>query len=413
MRPALFVPLVLLPCIACSGDAGNAGAGTATAFARDSAGIEIVENPAPAADASPRWALGDAPDVDIGVVDGSPEYQLDQVTGALRLSDGRIVAANNGSKELRFFDAGGTYLRSAGGEGEGPGEFQTIRGLYRLAGDSLLVWDARAKRASVMDPQGEFVRSFQPQGETGMFPEVAGALPDGSFYLGRGFDPARMGGLPDGEMRDSVRFTRYDRTGAPVDTVGPFLGDEQFLLKTDNSFSFTRPVFGRSFEMVAAPEHLYAGSTDDFQITQFSPAGAPLRIIRLAHEPYTVTEADLERYWENRSATFVDAPAGMRATLERQAEEERERLPYRPTLPAYAGLQVDAEGYLWVRNAQPPGEQPQTWSVFAPDGRWAAAAETPPRFRVTDIGRDWVLGVATDDLEVQHVQLYPLSRGEP
>ncbi len=404
----VFLLLLLLVHTACTGDSEPGGA--AAAAVRDSAGIQIVENPAPATDALSTWALGNAPATDIGVLDGPPEYQLDEVTSAVRLSDGRIVIANNGSKELRFFDAEGRYLRSAGGAGEGPGEFQTIRGLYRLPGDSLLVWDARSKRVSVIGPHGEFARSFQPEGPTGMFPEIAAVLGDGSFYLGAGFDPARMAGLPDGELRDSVHFVRYDRTGAVVDTIGPLLGDEQFLLKTDNSFSFARPVFGRSLEIAAGPEHLYAGTTDEFQITQMSPAGAHERIIRMAHEPYTVTEDDLERYWENRSLTFSDAPADMRAMLERQAQEERERLPHRPTLPAYAGLHVDAEGHLWVRNTQPPGEQASVWSVFAPDGRWTAAAETPHRFRVTDIGSDWVLGVATDELDVQHVQLYTLGK---
>jgi hypothetical protein len=39
--------------------------------------------------------------------------------------------------------------------------------------------------------------------------------------------------------------------------------------------------------------------------------------------------------------------------------------------------------------------------------------ETPPALRVLEIGRDYVLGVWQDDLDVEHVRMHRLDRERP
>ena len=72
------------------------------------------------------WRVAAEPTVDIGVLDGAPEYQLFRVRAALTLSDGRIVVSNSGTQQLRLYDPQGRYLVTAGGPGEGPGEFARL-----------------------------------------------------------------------------------------------------------------------------------------------------------------------------------------------------------------------------------------------------------------------------------------------
>ncbi len=99
---------------ACSGDPVPGSAAV-----RDSAGITIVENTAPAWDDASAWHLPEDPVVTIGVVDGLDEYQLHRASKVFGLSDGRIVIANNGTYELRYYDAAGTFIQSVGGNGGG------------------------------------------------------------------------------------------------------------------------------------------------------------------------------------------------------------------------------------------------------------------------------------------------------
>ena len=90
-------------------------------FVSDSAGIEIVFNHSGEWAHDSPWQVASSPVVKIGVDGGPSEYELYRVQGALRLSDGRLVIANAGTFELRFYDATGTYEGSAGRRGGGPG----------------------------------------------------------------------------------------------------------------------------------------------------------------------------------------------------------------------------------------------------------------------------------------------------
>ena len=65
------------------------------------------------------WSLSEEPSVVIGGADEREDYLLHQVAGAARLADGRIVIANGGSLELKYYDPEGKHLFDAGGAGRG------------------------------------------------------------------------------------------------------------------------------------------------------------------------------------------------------------------------------------------------------------------------------------------------------
>jgi hypothetical protein len=109
-----------------------------------------------------RWGLDSTPQLAIGVVEGTPEYELYDVIGSLRLSDGRIVVAS-ASRELTYFSPEGRFLRKSGGKGGGPGEFTFLRRIYHGAADSLLALDWAADRVSLFDARGDFAYTSTPQ----------------------------------------------------------------------------------------------------------------------------------------------------------------------------------------------------------------------------------------------------------
>ena len=77
----------------------------------------------------------------------------------MRTGDGRIVLANRGTYELRWYDVEGRFLWSAGRRGEGPGEFRWLTWATLFEGDSVLAYDSQLRRASIFSPAGEFVRA--------------------------------------------------------------------------------------------------------------------------------------------------------------------------------------------------------------------------------------------------------------
>ncbi len=108
--------------------------------------------------ATVQWELSAEPETEIGVVAGDPEYELFDAASSLLLSDGRIVVANAGSRQIRYFAPDGVFLKQVGGAGGGPGEFRDLRRLYADEGDTVLALDAAGRRLAVFDPDGSYVR---------------------------------------------------------------------------------------------------------------------------------------------------------------------------------------------------------------------------------------------------------------
>src|SRR5262245_20459797 len=106
--------------------------------ARDSAGIRIIENSKPAWAVGHEWKLSESPMLVLG--DGkNPSERFGRIVGVTRLSDGRIVVADESTLELKFFDASGRHLASVGGKGQGEDQFRGFRTVSRLTGDSIVV----------------------------------------------------------------------------------------------------------------------------------------------------------------------------------------------------------------------------------------------------------------------------------
>ncbi|HEV2735173.1 MAG TPA: hypothetical protein VGV85_10055, partial [Longimicrobiaceae bacterium] len=250
----------LLPALAaCGGDARAAGP-----VVRDSAGVKIVENSAPAWGEGQGWRLAAEPALDIGMLDGPPQYQLGRVTGAVRLGDGTVVVGDDQSKDLRFFDRAGRHVRTVGREGGGPGEFKAVGSLAAL-GDSLVVGDYNNRRVTVFAPDGKLVRAV-PLDAAGSqsFTLPVGYFGDGSVLVSSAgvFD----GGSESGVSRDSITYLRLAAAGGAPREVGRFVGSEMFVQSGGGAVMVGPRAFGRSAEVTVVPDGFFYGSSDTYQI---------------------------------------------------------------------------------------------------------------------------------------------------
>jgi hypothetical protein len=50
-----------------------------------------------------------------------------------------------------------------------------------------------------------------------------------------------------------------------------------------------------------------------------------------------------------------------------------------------------------------PGRDSVAWSVFDRNGSWITDVNLPTGFEVYEIGRDWILGAAQDELGVERI----------
>lgn len=371
---------------------------------RDSAGVLIVDNSSFRWKDGRGWRVSERPLLDIGVVEGGPEYQFEDVKAALRLADGRIVVADNGAAELRFYDEAGMYLSTSGGKGGGPGEFEGILMVWRLGDDSLMAWDWRLRRVSVFDSRGRFARSWQLQA-----PEAASGLALPQAYLGDGSLVAGVldyssGAVLDGAVYDTMVYHVVDRDGTFGPPLGRFPWSQRYVERFEGgAFSVSLP-FGRRTHAAASGDGFHLGNGDSYEIRYFDSRGSLRRIVRRDRPNPRVTETDIRTLREEWISDERDA--GGRQRMRRLLD----MMPIAETMPAYGRLVADALGNLWVEVYRRPGDDRPRWTIFDPEGHMLGVVETPDGFVVLDIGADFLLGLWRDDLDVEHIRMYHLLK---
>lgn len=376
----------------------------------DSGAVRIVENFDPAWSGGDVWRVAEFPELTLGGLDAAPEYEFFNVAGAVRLSDGRLVVANAGSYELRFYTASGTYQTHAGRQGGGPGEFERISWIQRHGGDSLVAYDSRQHRLSIFDSVGSFARSITPIATGGpTFPSFIGMFEDGSLLAsGR-----RCFGAGDvtGVDRTEIPLFRYHPDRDATDSLGAHAGSEYYLQRRGSGGTVSSLLFGGRTEVRAARDHYYVATTDTYEVQRYSTSGILQTIVRKRHTNLPVTDEDVASLLDARLAE-LDNPSS-RPRL----EEFYASMPRPETMPAYGAatgsdpsILLDDPGNLWIREFSRPGDDRERWTVFDARGRLQGTLRLPDGLRPFHIGDEFILGVVKDDLDVERILLYDLIK---
>ena len=391
----------------------NAGCGGsdrpgAQAAVRDSAGVTIVESTAPAWAEGAGWRVVDTPSVDIGGRADSSVYDLFQVVGALRLKDGRIVIADGGTQQLRFFAADGTHLHTVGGVGEGPGEFTGLGLLVAGPGETLLAFDYRQLRISRFDGDGIFLVAFSLAGVDQATLQMIGVLDDGTVVsrTGGAFAP---GSKPDGLSRDSALYVFHELPIAELDTLGWLPSVEVVVKNAGGAVSMRSLPFGKHTTVVVHGARVFVGTADTYSISEFDASGVLRTVIRRPYQPIPVSPGMIETYKRrerDNMATQGNLPPNFRAMLEAMIDE----MPYPDVHPPYQDFIVDHGGNVWVLDPMAEFDGAPTYQVFDSAGIWLGTVTAPEQLRPSDIGSDYVLGVWLDGDLVEHVRLFPLLK---
>ena len=385
---------------------------------RDSAGVPIVTSTAPAWTPAQALRIDPVPRLVIGTQAGTP-YELSRVAGAARLANGRIVIADGGSQQLRFYDRSGVFIKAASGPGAGPGEFRGLRGLTPLRGDTLALRGDRGKVA-YFDGDGALLfeanHAIAPELRAGGRPnflEVLATFSDGSAIVGTFGNPAPRPGVA--RWLETFPVTLVDRRNATIRS----LGDIPLSVVVMDGAQPRPPWFAAPLAIANDEDTFFIGLGTEYSIRVYGRDGRLSRIIRRPWTPVPVTSRDIDTYVVEWGKRWIKATG---AEAERQRADLRDD-PYETSVPAYSRFIADRVGRLWVRAANiadAPGAGqlnttplvPSVWSVFAPDGSWLGDVTLPARFQPHDIGADYVLGTAIDADGVQTVVNYALmARG--
>lgn len=380
------------------------GAGRPAVVERDSAGIAIVENSADTAALREGWSIDPEPLVTIGGLRSDASQQLFQISGGLRLSDGRIAIANGGSSDIRIYGTDGALLAVYGRQGEGPGEFTSPQLAGVIGDDSLIVFDSQLRRISILDADTGYVRSVLVGDEGGGFPLARGALGDGDLLLGGGMYFSSANGFPSGLTRPPSRYLVVSLDGEAVGDFGEIPAAEMFAKVSSTGFSARLVPFGKITAIAATSDRIWLGTGESWEIRAFRPDASLARIVRFDRSPRAVT-ADMV-------SAFVDEQVAD-ARDENEARTLRTfyaEMPTPETVPPYELFARDELDNLWIGEYLLPDQQSRTWTLADSAGNAIGRITTPPRTVPLDIGPDWLLGVTRDEFDVESVTLWRLHR---
>jgi len=330
--------------------------------------------------------------VEWGVSDSSSEFTdltaLD-VDGA-----GHVYVADFYRQQVTVLSQRGRFERVIGRRGSGPGEFQAIRSIQVIDGDSLLVYDPTLARVSIYAPD-----AAAPAYTVDLGPKLGGAapfflwkLPKQRKYLAL-FRPAFVfsSGKTDLKRRDVVRTLESDGSRGVEILSFP---SRSFLI---SGTSLTPNPFGREgiVQPMAGGEIAYLW-TDSIAVTTFSPDGRKHAAFRVPHQAPPVSRSDIAR----EAARLKEW--GLPAAFERVVADSA---PDR--WPAARDLITDREGNIFVGlfgGAQSPVE----WAGFR-NGRYFRSVFLPPHEKVRAIRLPFLFVERRDELNVPRVVIYRIE----
>lgn len=394
MRPLFLV--LLTGIVAC-----REPAPAATVTVVDSAGVQVVTSSAPAWGERTEWKVAGA-SLTLGGVAGDSALDFLGIVGARRLPDGNLVVANGGTRELRWFSPAGKHIRTIGGRrGSSAGTFAALTAFYAL-GDTLVVWDGRARVLSRLSASGDMLRR-----DTLRLPDslrifgVVGLFGDGGSLAEAGA-PMELKDLEPGFVRPGRTLFRFNANGE-ADSVG-LLPGEELLYSKEGRGSLSAVPFGLGSRLTVLPDGYIASEGDRLQLEDRDVSGRLRRIIRWPGSRIPVSTDDIDS--QGRKLLGAAGTGMQRAQL----DSIWRGIPKPDSLPAIIALMTDPASLVWARRGGHVNEAEAQWWVFGKDGGWLGSVALPAGASPLDISDEWIVLRTAGDDRIERIEVRRLRR---
>ena len=411
-RMAVFGTVASLP-LACGpiSDSQNA---TATVVETETIGDTTVVRTV----SGSVWG-GDAtlvPEVSVGELDGPEEYLFGSVSSIAVDDDRNVYVLDRQARHVRVFDSEGTYVKTLGRDGEGPGEFKVPIGLAISNG-----------RLLVRDPANGRVQLFGlDTGDT----EEWKYLPS-EYFMNTPLYTDEQGRIYVDITEEEQRFIVMDSDGTQIDTISP----------PDPPADFDGDQYSMSAEVESGDRWISVGAAVPFSPDWYwtvHPAGHFLSALSTAYRINLEQDDGVLRI--ERNHTPVAVPDDERNRHEQGILNRMRRWdagwswdgpPIPDHKPPFRGLSAGSDGRIWVslwteaqqvanEDHEPtnPESSPFTWveplryDVFEADGTYLGAVIPPEGFSLSAppvFDRSFVWAVEKGELDVQRVVRYRIA----
>jgi len=227
-------------------------------------GVGVVSNPDYPRDGRIEYVLEE--ELAIGGDVDDENYIFHRPQDIQIADDGTIYVMDWGNSTLKLYDQKGKYIRTIGGMGQGPAEFEKAIQFSPSAGGNVYVLDSVRHRVAVLDQKGEYRGGFKI--EEGYLSGIAAVLDHGIF----------IGLQLREENYEWLNIRRYNSLGEELVDYGEFKLVQRVIkkVKTDYGVSTTSLVSrveATTAWKVSPDGLLYAAFGDRYLISVFNLEG--------------------------------------------------------------------------------------------------------------------------------------------
>jgi hypothetical protein len=336
----------------------------------------------------------------IGGASGGDEYLFGRIVGVAAAPDGRVYILDGQSCVARAFTAAGKFLRTLGGPGGGPGEFQCPGASLEVLGSELVSEHDRSGRRSRFTLDGVHIATTQ-----GVRPARDSAhiarheMRHGNEIV---VVAARIGYVSG---REQLRYTTVENRRRTI-------GRDTTLLRFRSGFAYVAPRSSSSYVTHAPSGFGAAGAWamhgDSLVALADGKTGYVTWMVATATGMRTVRRDSVQGVRRTVSSVDLNALATQWQRVELTGRFSRGvdivDAPSHWSVAHRAFFAAD--GYLWVAGVAQRGLI--TWTAFPPSGR-AFAIAVPSDFWLTVVSNGRLYGYVNDGNDGPVVRVYRIQ----
>jgi DNA-binding beta-propeller fold protein YncE len=303
-------------------------------------GVLIVENPREPLFADP--GINVVQDLTIGQQSDKPEYMFAQIRDIEVDAQGNIYAVESKEKNVRVFDRKGAYLRSIGGPGQGPGEFNEPADVHVNSAGEVIVTDGASRSVKFFSSDGTYLRQYLLKTS---YPILIDHGAQDVFYI-----------MDFSMQPPGFKLSRLDIRAGESSPLASWA----MPMPDPKRASIFDPIM--SFAVMPDDRLLYGCPTEGYEIRVFSPNG------RL--------ERRILKDWDRRPITAEEKEALINE-VKKRAPSGPVHLEFPEYHPPYRVVRSDDSGRIIVHAyskfaADPSQKTESRFDIFDREGRYLA-----------------------------------------
>jgi len=302
-------------------------------------GVTVVSNPkTPALPPGTSVKLVLKEDFTIGVKEGDEKYMFLSVRDIDVDDVGNIYVLDTKAAHIKVFDENGTFVKTIGKKGEGPGEAERPRFLQITLQEEIMVCDASSGRILFFDLSGKFLRKI--------------SIAKFTMFMN-----------PKRDLRGNIVGSYMVFSDQPVQELKKFNEEMEPILDINTLKMLKRPRidarFPRQYWQINKEGSIIWGVNTRYELQMINPDGKVTKKIIKDYDPVSITKKYKEKW--------------IKETFGEEGPSPGTKFVWGKHHLAFRDIRLDDEGRIFVQTYEKIGESNGGYyDIFDLEGRYIA-----------------------------------------